>query len=302
MNAPTKFPLDVEPAAAIGKAGPTPADLTITVREQRFGRQNKPGRWWLNNDPIPTGWHNALSATFPRGEAFFIEAVKAHREGAGPKLEAEIRAFVKQEINHTREHIAFNRAAVDAGYDLDAIDQRVAANLELTKDRPAILNLAVTMALEHYTAILASQFLEDADAFKGADEEQVNLWKWHAIEEIEHKGVAYDTWLHATRDWSRFKRWKVKSLMMLLVTKNFWTNRFRGMLNLLAQDGITGIGAKARILWFMFGTPGVLRRLVVPWAAFFWPGFHPWNHDDRHLIASVDSAYEDARLAPAIAA
>jgi predicted metal-dependent hydrolase len=74
------------------------------------------------------------------------------------------------------------------------------------------------------------------------------------------------------------------------------------MLNLLAQDGITGVGAKARILWFMFGTPGVLRRLVVPWAAFFWPGFHPWNHDDRHLIASVDSAYEDARLAPAIAA
>jgi len=88
MNAPTKFPLDVEPAAANGKAGPTPADLTITVRDQRFGRDKKPGRWWLNNDPIATGWHNALSATFPRGEAFFIEAVKAHREGPGPKLEA----------------------------------------------------------------------------------------------------------------------------------------------------------------------------------------------------------------------
>ena len=134
MNAPLKFPLDVEPAVANGKAGPTPADLTITVRDQRFGRDKKPGRWWLNNDPVATAWHNALSATFPRGEAFFIEAVKAHREGASPKLEAEIRAFVKQEINHTREHIAFNRAAVEAGYDLDFIDQRVAANLELHRD------------------------------------------------------------------------------------------------------------------------------------------------------------------------
>jgi predicted metal-dependent hydrolase len=280
----------------------TPADLTITPRDRRFGRNSPQARWWMGGDPIATAFYNALSITFPRGEAFFIESVKAFRAGAPDKLDREIKAFIQQEVMHSREHVSFNRRIVDAGYDIADLEQQVVQSLELTKGRPEILNLCVTMALEHYTAILASQFLEDADAFKGADEEQVNLWKWHAIEEIEHKGVAYDTWLHATRDWSRFKRWKVKSLMMLLVTKNFWTNRFRGMLNLLAQDGITGVGAKARILWFMFGTPGVLRRLVVPWAAFFWPGFHPWNHDDRHLIASVDSAYEDARLAPAIAA
>jgi len=280
----------------------TPADLTITPRDRRFGRNSPQARWWMGGDPSATAFYTALSITCPRGEAFFIESVKAFRAGAPDKLDREIKAFIQQEVMHSREHVSFNRRIVDAGYDIADLEQQVVQSLELTKGRPEILNLCVTMALEHYTAILASQFLEDADAFKGADEEQVNLWKWHAIEEIEHKGVAYDTWLHATRDWSRFKRWKVKSLMMLLVTKNFWTNRFRGMLNLLAQDGITGIGAKARILWFMFGTPGVLRRLVVPWAAFFWPGFHPWNHDDRHLIASVDSAYEDARLAPAIAA
>lgn len=297
MNAPTKFPLDVEPAAAIGKAGPTPADLTITVRDQRFGRQNKPGRWWLNNDPIATGWHNALSATFPRGEAFFIEAVKAHREGAGPKLEAEIRAFVKQEINHTREHIAFNRAAVDAGYDLDAIDQRVAANLELTKDRPAILNLAVTMALEHYTAMMAQEFLANPQHFAGAEPETAAMWRWHAIEEIEHKGVAYDTWLHATKDWTRYKRWKVKSLMMLIVTTNFIRNRWQDTLELLKQDGLSGWKVKAKLAWYLVGTPGVLRRIFPAWVSYFLPGFHPWNHDDRALIGKHDSEFKDAVLA-----
>jgi predicted metal-dependent hydrolase len=296
MNAPTKFPLDVEPAAAIGKAGPTPADLTITVRDQRFGRQNKPGRWWLNNDPIATGWHNALSATFPRGEAFFIEAVKAHREGAGPKLEAEIRAFVKQEINHTREHIAFNRAAVDAGYDLDAIDQRVAANLELTKDRPAILNLAVTMALEHYTAMMAQEFLANPQHFAGAEPETAAMWRWHAIEEIEHKGVAYDTWLHATKDWTRYKRWKVKSLMMLIVTTNFIRNRWQDTLELLKQDGLSGWKVKAKLAWYLVGTPGVLRRIFPAWVSYFLPGFHPWNHDDRALIGKHDSEFKDAVL------
>jgi predicted metal-dependent hydrolase len=297
MNAPTKFPLDVEPAAALGKAGPTPADLTITVRDERFGRDQKPGRWWLNNDPVATAWHNALSATFPRGEAFFIEAVKAHREGAGPKLEAEIRAFIKQEINHTREHIAFNRAAVDAGYDLDAIDQRVAANLELTKDRPAILNLAVTMALEHYTAMMAQEFLANPQHFAGAEPETAAMWRWHAVEEIEHKGVAYDTWLHATKDWTRYRRWKVKSLMMLIVTMNFIRNRWQDTLELLKQDGLTGWKVKAKLAWYLVGTPGVLRRIFPAWCSYFLPGFHPWNHDDRALISKHDSEFKDAVLA-----
>ena len=297
MNAPTKFPLDVEPAAALGKAGPTPADLTITVRDERFGRDQKPGRWWLNNDPVATAWHNALSATFPRGEAFFIEAVKAHREGAGPKLEAEIRAFIRQEINHTREHIAFNRAAVDAGYDLDAIDQRVAANLELTKDRPAILNLAVTMALEHYTAMMAQEFLANPQHFAGAEPETAAMWRWHAVEEIEHKGVAYDTWLHATKDWTRYRRWKVKSLMMLIVTTNFIRNRWQDTIELLKQDGLTGWKVKAKLAWYLVGTPGVLRRIFPAWLSYFMPGFHPWNHDDRALISKHDSEFKDAVLA-----
>ena len=95
MNAPVSISPDVRNAA------PTPEDLTITVRDERFNRDSTPRRWWAG-DAFGTAWHNALSATFPRGEAFFIEAVKAHRDGADPKLEAEIRAFVKQEINHTR--------------------------------------------------------------------------------------------------------------------------------------------------------------------------------------------------------
>lgn len=297
MNAPLKFPLDVEPAAANGKAGPTPADLTITVRDQRFGRDKKPGRWWLNNDPVATAWHNALSATFPRGEAFFIEAVKAHREGASPKLEAEIRAFVKQEINHTREHIAFNRAAVEAGYDLDFIDQRVAANLELTKDRPAIINLAVTMALEHYTAMMAQEFLANPKHFAGAEPETAAMWRWHAIEEIEHKGVAYDTYLHATKDWTRYRRWKLKSVMMVIVTINFLRHRWTDTLDLLAQDGLTGWKMKAKLAWYLLGTPGVLRRIFPAWLSYFLPGFHPWNHDGRALIGKHDSEFKDAVLA-----
>jgi uncharacterized protein len=280
----------------------SPADLTITPRDRRFGRGQTQKRWWLGGDPIATAFYNALSVTFPRGEAFFIESVKAFRDGADPKLAAEIRVFVQQEVVHGREHIAFNNRVSDAGYDISRLEESVTTSLEMTKGRPEILNLAVTMALEHYTAIMAQQFVKEAAHFAGADDESRNLWRWHAIEEIEHKGVAYDTWRYATKDWTRWKRWKVKSLMMLIVTTKFWPNRYRGMLDLLAQDGITGAGVHARILWFMFGSPGIVRRLIPAWSTFFLPGFHPWNHDDRYLIGTVDSEYEAARLPVAQAA
>lgn len=280
----------------------SPTDLTITPRDRRFGRGTTQNRWWLANDPIATAFYNALSITFPRGEAFFIESVKAFRDGASPKLTEEIRAFVQQEVMHSREHVAFNKRVADAGYDVTALEKDVEETLALTKGRPEILNLAVTMALEHYTAILAQMLLADPKLLEAGEQEQAEMWRWHAIEEIEHKGVAYDTWMHATRDWSRWKRWKVKSIMMLIVTTRFWPKRVRGMLNLLAQDGLKGPKVWMKIAWFMFGNPGVLRRIALPWAAYFLPGFHPWNHDDRALIKRVDSEYEAARLPDAIAA
>lgn len=289
MNAPVSIDTDLRQRA------PTPDDLTITVRDERFNRGTNPRRWWAG-EPFGTAWHNALSATFPRGEAFFIEAVKAHREGADAKLDAEIRAFVRQEINHTREHIAFNRLAEDAGYDIKAIDTRVAEMLALTKDRPAIANLAVTMALEHYTAMMAAEFLENPAHFAEADAEVRDMWRWHAAEEIEHKGVAFDTWNHATRDWTPGKRWRVRSLVMVSVTARFFKNRWTDSLELLAQDGITGWKAKWGLFKYLTVNPGIVRRIFPAWLAYFKPGFHPWDHDDRELIKLYEGDFADALM------
>ncbi len=293
MNAPARF--DVAATAPTAPTA-TPFDLDIVVRDRRFLRGQKAKRWWLNGDPIATAWFNALSATFPRGEAFFIESVRAFRDGADPKLAGEIRAFIKQEINHTREHIVLNKLAEDSGYDIAFIDKRVEELLGLLKDRPAYLNLAATMALEHFTAMFGRELLSHPAHLEGAEGELGEIWRWHSVEEIEHKGVAYDTWLHATRDWSRWRRWKVKSLMMVLVTKRFIGNRVKDMKDLLAQDGMTGSKVTARIWAYLLLRPGFLRRIALPWIAFFLPGFHPWNEDDRYLITKYEGAFTDALL------
>lgn len=290
MNAPTTFTADT------ASTTPTPHDLEITVRDRRFGRGLKSRRWWLNGDPVASAWMNALSATFPRGEAFFIESVKAFRDGANPKLAAEIRAFVKQEINHTREHIAFNRLAEDHGYDIKAIDRRVGELLAQLDGRPMILNLAATMALEHFTAMLGHELLRNPAHLEGADGDLGDLWRWHSAEEVEHKGVAYDTWLHATRDWSRFKRWWVKSFMMLNVTVRFIKHRSEDTMELLRQDGLTGWKWRWALAKYLLVKPGFLRRIFPGWLAYFMPGFHPWNEDDRALINLYEGDFEDALL------
>jgi uncharacterized protein len=278
MNAVGKF------APVAEAASPEGAGVAITVRDWRFDRGSKP-RWWLNGDPVATAWHNSLSATFPRGEAFFVESVKAFRDGAPPRLAEDIRNFIAQEVNHSREHIAFNRAAADAGYDLVEIDRMVGEWIGKARARPPIFSLAATIALEHFTAMMAHEILRHPRHLSGADPESAAMWRWHAIEEIEHKGVAFDTFLHATRDWSRWRRWNLKSLVMLRVTRDFIRNRTRDALELLAQDGMTGRRVRWRLYAYLWWKPGVLRRLLPAWLSYFMPGFHPWNHDDSQLIA-----------------
>ena len=276
--------------------GGSPEDLTITPRDRRFGRGMKQDRWWMGGDPVASAFYNALSATFPKGEAFFVESVRLFREGTPPKLEQEIKAFVTQEVMHSREHVQFNKRALEAGYDLSPLEERVEWRLSITRNRPPIVNLAATMCLEHFTAILAHQLLKNPRHLGKADAESGALWRWHAIEEIEHKGVAYDTWLYATKGWTRWKRWSVKARVMLFCTRNFVIDRSLGTIELLRQDGITGARAWARMLWFAWVRPGMMRRILGAWIAFFLPGFHPWKHDDRGLIEAAEKSLSTAGL------
>lgn len=289
---------DHEKAQPLDAAG----DLAILVRDRRFTRETESQRWWLGGDPIATAWHNTLSVVFPKGEALFIESVKAHREGTPPKLEAEIRAFIRQEVNHTREHIAFNRIAVEAGYDISRVERRLDERLAVIRKRDKVLNLAATMMLEHLTALLARETLTNPAYMGDSAGELGHLWRWHAIEEIEHKAVAYDTWLHATRDWSRFKRWRAKTVVGLIASKNFLIGRYSDTLDMLEQDGLTGLKWKLRLIAYLAWRPGVVRRTFGAWLSFFMPRFHPWNGGtgDRLLIGLYDSEFPDAIL-PSVA-
>jgi predicted metal-dependent hydrolase len=269
-------------------SGQTPADLTITPRDLRLDREASHPRWWHGGDPVATAYFNALSASFPQGETFFIEAVRRYRDHGDARLQAQIQAFIQQEAAHTREHVAFNKLIKNAGYDTTAMDGETRRRLDIARSRHPLAQLAITVALEHFTAIMAHSLLTTKNPLPGAPLEVLRLWQWHAIEELEHKAVAYDTFLAVTRELSPFKRWALRCHVMLLISAQFWHTNFERMADFFRQDGINTARTWWRVFTYLCFEPGVMRIIFLPYLSFFRPGFHPWNHDDSALIRDFE--------------
>jgi hypothetical protein len=266
----------------------TPTDLTITPRDLKIDREARNARWWHGGDPIATAYFNALSAAFPQGETFFIETVRRFRDQTDQGLQEQIAAFIRQESMHTREHVVFNRLIRNAGYDTSAMDAETRRRIDLARSRPPIVQLAITAALEHFTAIMAHSLLTEAKPMPGAPAEVLRLWQWHAIEEIEHKAVAYDTFLAASKNMSSFRRWAVRCHVMGLIGLQFWYANFQRMADFFRQDQMNNTRTWLRVAKYLLISPGMMRRIFLPYLSFFRPGFHPWRQDDRKLIGEVE--------------
>lgn len=270
-------------------ASRTPADLVIKPRNVMFGRGQHAARWWKNGDPVATAFYNSLSVVFPVGETFFIESVRHYRNSLAPELQEQVDQFIRQEAVHSREHAKLNRQIGEAGYDLSQVQADDEAFKAAVKEQSPELNLAITVATEHLTAIIAHALLKSERHFERDSSELARLWKWHAIEEIEHKAVAYDTFVAVTRHLSAFQQWKFRCSVMLLVGWDFVRDRLRIMRDFFQQDGLGKVGTWFRTWHFLLIYPGILRQIFPAWLSFFRPGFHPWQHDDRDLIAKVEA-------------
>lgn len=273
----------------------TPQDLAIHKRDMKFGRKAPPPRWWHSGDPGRTAFFNALSSTFPVGEKFFMTSVRHFREGTPEPLRSQIDDFLYQESMHSREHVVFNRQAEDVGYDIAPLEERARRTIAWVKRRSPIQQLAATCALEHFTATLAHDALADPMHLAGATDEAKRLWQWHAIEEIEHKAVAFDTYLHAARDMTRLRRWLKRSTVMFVTTVRFHYVIFRNTADLLRQDGRNNLATWRRLLGYLYGRPGPLRLLLKGVFVYMRPGFHPWELDDRPLLARSLALLEQPR-------
>lgn len=150
-----------------------------------------------DGDLISSHLTAALSSVFPDGEDYFVRTVRHFRgEITDPTLARQVAGFIGQEATHGREHRALNDRLHELGYPVKRYERITARYLRL---RERVLspkaNLAATAALEHFTATLAELVLRSEDARRLLGHEPLrDVFVWHALEECEHKAVAFDVY------------------------------------------------------------------------------------------------------------
>tara|TARA_R110002049_G_scaffold67767_7_gene175866 strand:+ start:2977 stop:3840 length:864 start_codon:yes stop_codon:yes gene_type:complete len=272
--------------------------LDIEVRKFDPAATDNAPKYFFDGDPFKTHFMNALSILFPEGERFFIRSVLAYRdEISDPKLLKEIKEFCAQEAQHTLVHEAMNNLAARHGYPVAALEGIVRRDLRRFSKRgkkhawARRAALAMTVCMEHFTAILAYQVLTNAEATQqGLDPSVKALFQWHALEETEHKGVAFDVY-QATGGSPVFLRFA-----MFLSSFFFLLGLFVNLTVLLYKDGSLWKWSTWKTgIKFCFGPKqGFLTRPFRDWLAFFKPGFHPWkqhNDLDTHSYVGQLKAY-----------
>jgi len=258
----------------------------IAARPERFEWSDELPRYWFGGDPFRSHYMNALSILFPKGEEFFIDAVRALRHAnEDARLDAAIRGFIGQEGWHRQAHLGYNNYLARQGMPVAALEGRIGARIEFVKDhlRP-IRWLAATVCLEHFTAIMAHELLQRPDHLAQMPPHFRRLWVWHALEELEHKSVAFDLYVKAQGSYGMRVR------TMLIVTFNFTLDILCNLLALLKTDGLLGKpGVWGSGVAFLFGPRrGLIWRLLPNYLRFFRPSFHPWDADDLDLIESAN--------------
>jgi predicted metal-dependent hydrolase len=156
---------------------------------------------------------------FPEGEDFFVRSVRDLRHKVtDPELAQQVAGFIGQEVTHGREHRELNERLAAMGYRSLKVDRSVRRLLGLNERLLSRRRrLAITAALEHYTATLAECLLSKPEAQALLGETEVrSLLLWHALEESEHKAVAFDVYRAAGGpEWLRILTMRITSALFL---------------------------------------------------------------------------------------
>lgn len=244
---------------------------------------------WHGRGEHVSQFFNTMSLYFPEGEKFFINSVRHYRDQVkDPQLQEAVLGFIGQEAMHGREHRVYNQMLQEAGLPAQRIEEFSLNRLKMAhKIFSPAMQLSMTIALEHLTAIMAADLLKNPEVMAGSEPGYRRLWRWHALEETEHKAVAFDVWKTVMPNTlgSYIKRcWG-----LIQTSWFFWlfTAIFHWKMSKAARPRESHWRGYLRLFGFLFVKPAAWLALAPAWFAYFKPGFHPWQHDNRAALAEL---------------
>ena len=264
---------------AVRSISKTPDGVTIQPRNMNFELEKSLASDWADNDPFLTAVFNAMSMSFPSGERNFIDSVRHYQDRiTDEKLLNDVKGFYKQEGIHSREHRKYNKILCEQrGYDYDDLESVFLRRIEMGNNDPRItprVILASTVSVEHFTASFGESLLEGR-ILKNIDGPIGELWQWHALEELEHKSVAFD--LYEQIGGSHEMRTRVMRLAMVTLL----IDTLRVTFKILRHDKQMWTWSTLKGLSkFLFSKTGFIRAHVPAYKDFFRKDFHPWDRDN----------------------
>jgi len=240
--------------------------------------ESVPQRWFADN-PILTHIENAFSILIPPGERFFIRAVRNYEEQVDdPQTRDAIRAFVQQEGLHMRAHKELNASFKRFGVDVDrevAYAERTFAWIE--EKVPRKIQLGMTAFLEHITATGAHMLFMEPLVAELMHPQMLEFWRWHAVEELEHKSVAFDVFEKVGGGYLTRVASAVAAVVLLARPFDRIARR------MVKSDSRAVTSEDRRTARKVNGV--LLGRQIRLVAQYFKPGFHPSDFDDTKYLA-----------------
>jgi predicted metal-dependent hydrolase len=271
---------------------------SIKTRRVKFDLTgSRANRHYAGGDLIMSHNVAVLSAMFPEGEDFFVRSVRHYSDRiSDPELKRQVAGFIGQEVMHGREHRALNERLQEMGYPTRRVDRMVARDTRTAgRKLPPKVQLAVTAALEHYTASLAETLLTDERALALLGDSDVrNVLLWHALEESEHKAVAFDVYRYV----GGTEKMRIRVMRTITVTFIFGTV-MQTIWSMLGDRATYNPVTLIRSLLRLRQSPFLDKKMRQRIAAYNKPGFHPDDHDNTELVArwSEELFGKDGQLA-----
>ena len=266
----------------------TPVTSGIPVRRMDFEFDDTTPKYWFGGDPLRTMILTALSCTFPEGERMFMRAVRHYEANLkDPRLKQAVKGFIGQEAHHGKEHQEFNDMMGRKGLPIAKIEKftKVSISREEGFLSPERM-LAKTCALEHFTAMFAETLLEYPELIADIDDNLKPLWIWHAIEESEHKAVAYDVYQDQVGSyWIRSSEMALTTILFtffstLHTRQLLVADRNNAKANNEPAPPRTSLAKSVKAAW---QHRHILGKLGRHYLSYYRPDFHPSQKDSDFL-------------------
>jgi predicted metal-dependent hydrolase len=179
----------------------------ITVRTMKFdvprGAEFQP--LCVAGSSVLSYTHLAMGLYVAHLEPFFVKSLRRVADQIRDEaLREDADRFSRQEAQHYRRHMDFNKAVFAHGY--PGLEMRVKALREdfegFLANKTDQFRIAYIEGFESFTTQFALRVLTSGlYDHRHTAREVGDLFKWHMLEEVEHRNVAFDVYQHLYGDY-----------------------------------------------------------------------------------------------------